>query len=215
MLKEHIIEPSSSSWAAPVVLVTKPDGSFHFCVDYRGLNAKTFHDAYPMPLVHEILKSMQDAAYFSTLDLEWLLADSGTTPPALGCGLYQITSSSTKSQRKKVSSFPDTNHVVSGRGVEVDPGKVSAIYKYPTPTDLKSLQRFFGLVGWYHKFIPNLADMSAPLNNLKKKECLAVVWAVEKWRHYLEGSVFDIFTDHNALTWALELNGSSPRPCLD
>ena len=69
MLKAGIIEPSSSEWASPMVLVPKKDGSIRMCVDFRRLNSVTQVDPYPMPRVDELLDHIGKARYITTLDL--------------------------------------------------------------------------------------------------------------------------------------------------
>ena len=68
MLTQKVIEPASSEWASPIVLVPKSDGSLRFCVDYRRLNAITVPDTYPLPRMDECIDSLGDAAVFTTLD---------------------------------------------------------------------------------------------------------------------------------------------------
>ena len=69
MERTGVIEPSTSEWAAPIVLVKKKDGTFRFCVDYRRLNSVSQVDAYPMPRIDELIDCLGKAKYISTLDL--------------------------------------------------------------------------------------------------------------------------------------------------
>ena len=69
MLAEDIVEECKSPWAAPVVLVTKSDGSVRFCIDYRQLNAITVPDTYPLPRIDDLLHATNGAAYLTTMDL--------------------------------------------------------------------------------------------------------------------------------------------------
>ena len=69
MLQKGAIEPSSSPWVSPIVLVKKKDRFTHFCVNYRKLNDVTVKDSYPLPRIDNCLDALAGCKWFSTLDL--------------------------------------------------------------------------------------------------------------------------------------------------
>ncbi|KAK3086868.1 hypothetical protein FSP39_024642 [Pinctada imbricata] len=69
LLKDGLIEPSSSPWSSPVVLVKKKDGSLRYCIDYRKLNSVTIKDSYPLPRIDDSLDALGGACMFSCIDL--------------------------------------------------------------------------------------------------------------------------------------------------
>ena len=68
MLEKGIVEPSNSSWASPIVLVSKEDGTTRFCVDYRKLNDVTVKDGYRLPRVDECLDAFAGSKWFSCME---------------------------------------------------------------------------------------------------------------------------------------------------
>nr|XP_054598745.1 uncharacterized protein LOC129163840 [Nothobranchius furzeri] len=191
------------------------------------------------------------------------------------------------------TSLKFLGHVVSSSGVEVDAEKTKAVQDFPVPQNIKELQRFLGIAGWYHRFVPGFSQLTEPLHALKRRgakyiwtpqcqaafetlkkylvsppilghpdfnlpfivytdasevglgavltqptglgteqvlafasrtlnkaernystteqECLAVVWALEKWRYYLEGRHFTVVTDHSSLVWVFKTTKPSTR----
>ena len=54
-------------------------------------------------------------------------------------------------------------HRVSSSGVAPLTSKVEAIRNFPRPTSIKALQEFLGMINYYHRFIPRVAEILAPL----------------------------------------------------
>ena len=69
LLDKNFIRASSLLALALVLFVRKPRGGLCFYVDYRGLNAITRKDRYPLPLINETLRSLSKAKWFTKLDV--------------------------------------------------------------------------------------------------------------------------------------------------
>lgn len=184
-------------------------------------------------------------------------------------------------------------HIVDSQGVRPDPANIEALTNYPVPTNVKKVQQFLGICGYYRRFIPDFSDISKPLTlltakkaewlwskecqqafeklrsyllsypllrhpNFKKpfmiytdasaygvgailkqlddqgkevvvsyasrtlskpeqnysateRECLAIIFAVKKFRPYHYGTKFTVVTDHCSLCWLMKVANPNGR----
>ena len=84
------------------------------------------------------------------------LADAGLTLKLKKCKFAQ----------KRVELL---GYTISKDGISPQEDKVSAIRDMAPPEDVKGVQRFLGMSGYYRQTIPNYADVAEPLTRLTRK----------------------------------------------
>jgi RNase H-like domain found in reverse transcriptase/Reverse transcriptase (RNA-dependent DNA polymerase)/Integrase zinc binding domain/Integrase core domain/Zinc knuckle len=233
LLANDVIEPSSSPWASPIVMVKKKDNTWRMCIDYRKLNAVTTPDVYPLPPIDTLLYNMQKAKVFTTLDLQsaynqvtvaeadrpktTLIYVGGTYRyKRMPFGLRNAPATFQRLMNAIMSGIPDVmcylddviiysedidthivdldrvfgqlskhglkvklskcdiaktcvhylGHVIDGTGVHCDPVKVQGVNDMPQPKNVKDIQVFLGMVGYYKRFIPKYANVANALFKL-------------------------------------------------
>jgi hypothetical protein len=60
-------------------------------------------------------------------------------------------------------------HIISAKGIEVDPEKIKAIRRCSTPKNVTEVKSFMGISGYYQRSIKGFSRITSPITSLQKK----------------------------------------------
>lgn len=78
-----------------------------------------------------------------------------------------------------VSEVQFLGFIITSSNIQMEPRKVHAVTNWPTPTNVKEVQRFWGIANFYRKFVQNFSAVAAPLSALTKGKNPEFLWSPE------------------------------------
>ncbi|GFU43828.1 retrovirus-related Pol polyprotein from transposon gypsy [Trichonephila clavipes] len=163
--------------------------AYRFVVDYRKLNAITKYPRYPLPLIDDLIMNKPYTGIISALDLR--------------SGYFQMAVNPS-----------DTRFIWSIEAQKAFDAVKAAVTKAPVlkfpnfkkPSELFTDASSIGVGTFLNQEQRPVVFASRTLSAAERnymvteRECLAVVWALNKFRTYLGSFPIKIITDHAALT---------------
>ncbi|MCH93889.1 enzymatic polyprotein, partial [Trifolium medium] len=193
MLQQGIIQPSTSPFSSPIILVKKKDGYHQILMnplDRHKTAFRTHHGHYEwlvMPfglsnapasfqcLMNQVFQAV--LRKYVLVFFDDILVYSPTWLSHLDHlhTVLQLLSDHQLFVKLSKCSFgmlevDYLGHTVSGSGVTMDKDKVQAVLDWPIPANIKQLRGFLGLTGYYRRFIKAYATIASPLTDLLKKD---------------------------------------------
>ena len=60
-------------------------------------------------------------------------------------------------------------HMVSKKGISLDPERIKAIEQIPLPHNKKGMQSYMGTINFVRRFVPDFAQIVKPLQQMVKQ----------------------------------------------
>ncbi|KAL3686421.1 hypothetical protein R1sor_008995 [Riccia sorocarpa] len=214
LLECNFIYPSEESeWASPILVVPKKDtGKIRICVDFRVLNQQTIPDPFPIPFTDMLLDEVVGSELFSFMDVfsgynriaiapEDQHKTTFVTP--WGTFAYRVMPFGLQNapatfQRYMMNSFIPLNATFKLYLDDLSTGSVLSQLDetnkdhpiYYASRQLSKAERNYGAT---------------------ELECIGMILSVQKFRHYLLGTTFVFFVDHQALRYIVNRPSRSEK----
>nr|GEX00402.1 reverse transcriptase domain-containing protein [Tanacetum cinerariifolium] len=210
-----IVVENKENELIPTRLVT----GWHVCIDYRKLNEATHKDRFPLPFLDQMLERLARNEYYCFLDgfsgyFQIPIDPKDQENTTFRCMMAIFHDMIEKTMEVFMDDFLEKSHFMvnegiilghktSKNGIKVDKAKVDVIAKLPHPTTVKGV-----VLGQHHeKYFRPIHYASKTMieeesnYTTTKKEMLAVVYALEKFRSYLIMNKSIVYTDHPAFKY--------------
>jgi hypothetical protein len=154
----------------PLTSFSTPDSKWEFTRVPFGLTNSPSHFC---SVLHQVLGKF-DFCHIYMDDLTIASPDFDTHCTHIKLVLEALKAANLKVNGEKCSWFAKKikclGHVVTKTTVSMDPKKVSALKDRLPPTNIKELQCFLGICGYYRRFINNFSGIASPLFQLLQKD---------------------------------------------
>ncbi|ROT72058.1 hypothetical protein C7M84_009595 [Penaeus vannamei] len=83
----------------------------------------------------------------------------------------------------------DLGYKIQSQGIRPQANKVDAVLQFPTPTSVKGVQQFLGMINYYHRFIPGAASILAPLQDAVAGNKTSLTWSHDQEKAFTAAKI--------------------------
>jgi len=150
-----------------------PEGSFEPIVMFFGLiNSPATFQAMMNELLRDLINMGKVVAFINNMIVETAMEEGYDEIVVEIIKRLEENNLYIKPEKYKwkVREVEFLGVVIRPVGIKMEEEKVKDVLDWPTPKCIKDVQKFLGLVNYYHRFIEGFASIVRPLHDMIKKD---------------------------------------------